>query len=182
MESELDLKWLIIVLCVLLLRLENKAVAHLSYQLELKQKSSLCAFCKTVNTAVFFFCCFVLGNIGVFVKLWKNLWRLKRDVSRSKEEVQGLVVSKPQQTTRKCLPKEKQMCGKSQKSQKPARAPRCSTPRNAAFQRFPAAGGQQTSISWLANKNPTQKQKRVRSAQPRFSLDSSFGMFDSVGC
>lgn len=105
-------------MCVLRLRLENKAVAHLSYQLELKQKSSLCAFCKTVNTAVFFFCCcFVLGNIGVFVKLWKNLWRLKRDVSRSKEEVQGLVVSKPQQTTRKCLPKEKQMCG--EKSEQP---------------------------------------------------------------
>lgn len=121
-------------MCVLRLRLENKAVAHLSYQLELKQKSSLCAFCKTVNTAVFFCCCcFVLGNIGVFVKLWKNLWRLKRDVSRSKEEVQGLVVSKPQQTTRKCLPKEKQMCG--EKSEK------CTPTQHIQERCFPAFSG-----------------------------------------
>lgn len=31
----------------------NKAVSH--YKLKMKQKSLLCALCKTINTAVFFF-------------------------------------------------------------------------------------------------------------------------------
>lgn len=35
--------------------LENKAVSHLSYQLQLKEKSLLCGLYKTINTVVFFF-------------------------------------------------------------------------------------------------------------------------------
>lgn len=35
--------------------LENKVVSHLSYQLQLKQKSLLCGLCITINTAAFSF-------------------------------------------------------------------------------------------------------------------------------